>query len=85
MLKRQHRFDQTRNARRSVEMTNIRLDRTDGTTQLSLIICIEHSVQRCNFNRVADGSGSAMRFDITDCFRSDAGDRECARNYLSLS
>ena len=57
-------FDQAGDAGRRLEVSDVRLDRTDETRMSPAFA--QNRTERGGFDRVADGRSCTMRFDVTD-------------------
>ena len=72
VLERHDRLDQAGDPGRRIEMADVALDRTDGTL-LRRAGLTESLRQRGDLDRIPQNGTGAMRFDITDLVRLDAG------------
>ena len=75
MTQREDSLNQTGHACRGIEMTEIRLQRSDRTEGGCIGRFAEHACQRRQFDRVAERCGSAVCFDVVDRVRRHAGQR----------
>lgn len=71
-----HRFDQRRDARRRVEVTDVRLDRADAAELAHRDLPPERLGEGGDLDRIADGRARAVRFDVADRLGRHAGQRD---------
>ena len=73
------RFDEARDAGRSVQMANVALDRADRA-EIAPLRPSERLAQCCDLDRVAERRGRAVRLDVADRLGRDAGEHERGRD-----
>ena len=85
MFKAQNRLDETRDARRHLEVADVRLHRTEDAWCRSLHVRgTECSSQCFDFDRVSQRRAGAVGFDIADGRRIDVGYRVCFGDDVGL-
>ena len=75
VVKGECRLDETGHASRGVQVTDVRLDRTNRAKLFGVCSQTERFRQCCHFDRVAQRSGCAMGLNVGDRFRIDPGER----------
>ena len=78
MLQGEHHLDQTADAGRRLQMTDIGLQRANQQRRCGFTPRPKHSTQRLHFDRVTERGSRAVGFDITDVLR-DSPPRSPAR------
>ena len=71
----QSRLDQPRDPGRRLEVADIGLDRTDDAGALPRASFAKHRTDRARFDRITDRGPGAVRLDIADMARANAGSR----------
>ena len=66
VMENESRFDQARNSGGIGRMPNVSLDGADVAELLLVGLALKNFAQRFEFNRVADGSAGAVRFDVAN-------------------
>ena len=65
-------------------MADVRLDRSDQHSDSSVASSVaEHAAERRRFDRIADRRARAVRFDVGDARRRDAGLRDSAARSIA--
>ena len=78
-------FDQSRHARRGVEMSDIRLHRADGAEARPLRRGAECLRERAHLDRIADWRARAVRLNVADAVRIHVGIRERLDDRIGLT
>ena len=72
MFERQNGLDEARNPGRHIQMSDVCLDRTDGTEAFLVGNGAKSLGQRSDFNGIPQGGTRPVGFDIGDGFRSQS-------------
>ena len=83
-LEGEHGLDESRHTGRSVQMSNIRFDRSEGTKATPLGRSTEHFSEGSDFDRIAEGRSGAVCFDQLHALRVDLGHLQRSGNAARL-
>jgi len=76
-LHRQHRLDEPRNPRRSLQMTQIRLHRTDQKGRVFQAPATENGAERPRLDGITQQRARPVRFDVVHLARVDVALGAC--------